>query len=375
MNRVIRFIRRRTLPIWIGVNVLIAAIAVFSGFGGDIDPAEMPFAGLALLSFPLWYLLTALLLVFNLIFCRALMPINLAGLLIALKPFLVFCPLNFGKHELTQQQEPYAFKIMSYNTLSCVDEAGVDTTFNRTLHEILASGADVVALFEYENQGKLSKFAPQVQIDSLHSIYPYFKRGSRGTVMFSKRPILHIQPPENNPSKGSIEAFRTQVNHRGINIFAVHLESFGLNNEDKDKYREFTDSKPVRSEIGAMRDLLLSKLYHAFRNRGHQALTLREYADILGGNTVICGDFNDVAGCRVIRVLEEAGFRDVYATVGLGPTVTFNDPHFFFRIDHFLWRGEFKPIKIERGNVPSSDHYPLLTTFVWDSDVPAISYY
>lgn len=374
MKRILNFIRRRTLPLWTGLNVMIAAIAVFSGFGGDIDPAVMPFAGLALLTFPLWYLLTFLLLVVNLIICRPLSLVNLAGLLIALRPFLAFCPLNFGKHELTPEQEPYAFKIMSYNTLSFVDEAGVDTTFNRTLHEVLASEADVVAMYEYENQGKITKYAPQEQIDSLYTLYPYFQRGARGTVMFSKRPILHIQPPENIPSKGSIEAFRTQVNHRPINIFAVHLESFGLNNEDKELYREFTDKKPARSEIGAMRDLLLLKLYHAFRNRGHQALTLREYADILGGNTIICGDFNDVAGCRVIRVLEEAGFNDVYASVGLGPTVTFNDPHFFFRIDHVLWRGQFKPVKIERGNVPSSDHYPLLATFVWDSEVPTINY-
>ena len=374
MKRIFQFLSRRWLPFWVAFNVLIAGIAVFTGFGGDIDPEKMPFAGLALLSFPVWYILTWLMLILNLLLCRPLAPVNLLGLLIALKPFLVFCPLNFGSHELTAEEEPRAFKILSYNILSFVDNVESNPDYNNTMHEVLASGADVLALFEYENQGPLSRFVPQTQIDSLKALYPYYQRGGRGTVMYSKRPILHIQPPENLPSKGSIEAFRTQVCHRPINVFAVHLESFGLNHEDKEMYKKLTENSPKRSEINAMRGLILDKIYHAFRNRGYQALILRQYADVLGGNTVICGDFNDVGGCRVIKVLEEAGFTDVYTSIGLGPTVTFNDPYFYFRIDHVLYRGQLKAIDIERGNVASSDHYPLLTTFVWDEDVPTINY-
>ncbi len=372
LKKIFYFFRRRWLPIWVGINILIVGIAVFSGYGGEIDPERMPFAGVALLTFPAWYLLSFILFIVNLLFCRPLSLVNLAGLLIALKPFLVFCPLHFSKPELTEEEEARSFKILSYNTLSFVDEKMPDPDFNRTMHTILASGADAVALFEYENQGALSRYVPDSQIDSLHTLYPYFERGSRGTVMFSKRPILHIQPPENIPSKGSIEAFRTQVCNRPLNIFAVHLESFGLDNNDKKIYRELAESKPKREELSAMRSLMLDKIYHAFRNRGHQALTLRQYADVLGGNTVICGDFNDVAGCRVITVLEEAGFKDAYTSLGFGPTVTFNAPMFYFRIDHVLWRGKFRAVEIKRGNVPSSDHYPLLTTFVWDESVPEI---
>lgn len=374
MKRAFVFLKRRALPIWVGLNVMIAGITVFSGFGGDIDPNTMPFAGLALLTFPAWYLLSAILMVLNLVVCRLLAPANLAALLLALKPFLIFCPLHFGNHNITPEEESRTFKVLSYNTLSFVDASGEKFENNRTMHTILESGADIVALYEYENQGRLDKFVPAQQIDSLRQLYPYFERGGRGTVMYSKRPILHIQPPENLPSKGSIEAFRTQVNGRAINIFAVHLESIGLDNNDKKLYRELTDqNNGGHTDISAVRNQLIGKLYNAFRNRGHQALTLREYAEILGGNTVICGDFNDVPGCRVVKVLEESGFSDVYAAVGCGPTVTFNDPHFFFRIDHFLWRGSFNPVKIERGNVPSSDHYPLLATFVWEPETPTIN--
>lgn len=374
MKNILQFISRRWLPIWVAFNVLIAGIAVFTGFGGDIDPDKMPFAGLALLSFPLWYGLTALLLIINAIFCRPLAPVNLLGLIIAFKPFLVFCPLNFFPPKVTPEEETREFTVLSYNILSFDDNIDSNPDFNHTMHEVLASGADVVCLYEYENQGALNKYVPQSQIDSLQTLYPYFQRGGRGTVMYSKRPILHIQPPENLPSKGSIEAFRTNVCNRPINIFAVHLESFGLSNEDKVIYKELTNNRPQRSEFSAMRSIILGKIYHAFRNRGYQALILRQYADVLGGNTIICGDFNDCGGCRVIKVLESAGFTDVYTSIGLGPTITFNDPYFCFRIDHFLYRGQFRAVDIKRGNVASSDHYPLLTTFVWDSNVPEVSY-
>ncbi len=49
----------------------------------------------------------------------------------------------------------------------------------------------------------------------------------------------------------------------------------------------------------------------------------------MGGNVIVCGDFNDVPGCRALRILESAGLTDAYAELGLGPTITFNASHFF----------------------------------------------
>ena len=37
-----------------------------------------------------------------------------------------------------------------------------------------------------------------------------------------------------------------------------------------------------------------------------------------------------------------------------------------------MWRGAFRPVDIRRPHVPYSDHYPLVTTFVWDADSTAI---
>lgn len=358
------------LPVWIAINVLIAAATVFSGYASNIDQEYMPFAGLAAMTFPVWFGASALLIIVNLLCCRWLSLLPAAVILITMKPFLVFSPLNFGRYVLTPEEQERSFKILSYNVVSFVDEEGLSTSdFNRTMHTILQSDADAVVLLEYENQGPLSWYVPQSQIDSLHTIYPYFQRGSRGTVMFAKRPILHVVPPENMRSKGNMEVFRTNVAGRPLNIFAVHLESIGLDDNDKALYSKLANSdidEAYRSTFQRLRSQIIRKLYEAFAHRAWQGKMLRSYIEQLGGDAVVCGDFNDIPGCRTIKVLEEIGLKDAYAETALGPTVTFNAPHFMFRIDHVLWRGNLRAVEIKRGNVASSDHYPMLTTFVWD---------
>ena len=178
---------------------------------------------------------------------------------------------------------------------------------------------------------------------------------------------MHIVPPKNIHSRGSIEAFRTNVCNRPINVFAVHLESIGLNDNDKKLYRELTDDDKIDDvSYHRVRTQLINKLYYAFRKRAHQAKMLRNYIEQLGGDIVVCGDFNDVPGCRTIKILEDAGMRDAYFETANGACRTFNAPQFPFRIDHVMWSGDFEARKIERGDVASSDHYPMLTTFVWN---------
>lgn len=369
MTKARQIFRKIALPIWVSINVFIAAGTIFSGFGPYIDQEYMPFAGLASLTFPGWYFATVLLLIINLIFNRWMAIVSAATLLIALKPFLIFWPINIGSPKITPEDSTRMFKVLSYNVISFVDEEDKSTPdFNRTMHTILQSDADALVLLEYENQGQLSNFVPQSQIDSLNRLYPYFERGSIGTVMYSKRPILHVVPPENVRSRGNMEVFRTSLAGRPVNIFAVHLESIGLDNNDKELFRALTDSDTSdanRTTVSAVRHQIISKLYNAFTHRAWQGKMLRSYVEQLGGDIIICGDFNDIPGCRTVHILEQIGLKDAYAETASGPTTTFNDPHFRFRIDHVLYRGDMRPISIERGNVASSDHYPMLTTFVW----------
>lgn len=367
MNKFITVIRRTLRPFWVALNTLMAGICLFTGYAGCIDPDKMPFAGLAVMSFPWWYVVCAILLIINLILSWRIGIINLVALLGTLKPFLVFCPLNCYHPALSEEEQMKSFKVTSYNILSFVDVERNDyRKYNRTLHEVIHCGADAVILLEYDNLDSMEAVSPAEQVDSLRMIYPYFLRGGRGTVCYSKRPIRFMENMEEDIALGSVECFITECANRPIMLIGVHLESYRLNKSNKELYDKITDKRPQRAEVYEMREQILLKLYESFSNRKLQAEQICRYLDAYDGDVIICGDFNDVPNCYSLRLIEDKGATNVYSEVGCGPQITYNDPRFPFRIDHMLYRGQLRATQIEHGNMTSSDHYPLTTTFVWD---------
>ena len=149
-----------------------------------------------------------------------------------------------------------------------------------------------------------------------------------------------------------------------MTLFNVHLQSIALTPDDRQLYMSLT-RKPSEERLKQAKSQLLSKLCYGFKQRTVQAQILKEYIDTIGGNMIVCGDFNDVPGCYAIRTLEKAGLRDAYADAAFGPSITYHASRFYFRIDHSLYRGNFEAVKCERGYVDSSDHYPLITTYLW----------
>lgn len=364
-----RRIKSAFMALWVGVNVIVAAAMIFTAFAGLIDTQKMPFAGLAGMTFIGWWIMDVVVLVVDLFVNRWLSAFPSVALLVCMKPFLTFCPLNVCSPKLTPEDSARVFKVMAYNVLSFYDNQNPDSgvIYNRTMHEILASEADVVFIAEYDNRGNIRNYVPAAQIDSLNRIYPYCSQGIEGNTLYSKTPIMHVKLPSRHYASGSHEVFRTVVNGRGIMIFGVHLVSYGLSEQDKEAYKDMTEMDSGIDGFREVRSSIINKLYNGFADRSEQAKLVREYVEQLDGeNVIVCGDFNDIPGSRPIRILEEAGLKDVYSEVGFGPMITFNDKRMYFRIDHFLYKGDFRPLSMTRGTSKSSDHYPVMATFMWD---------
>lgn len=365
-----RLINNLILPVWIGLCVLVAVLTMISGFGGHIDQSKAPVIGILVMTFPAWYAASTLMLIVNLMWCRRLALTTALAMVITLKPLLVFAPPHFGA-DRSAENTARTFKVMSYNVMSFVDdrEKSDAKTFNSTVHEIIHSGADVVAVVEYNGLGPMKRFVPKAQIDSLHSIYPYEMKGSHENHIYSKQPLEELPMRQSAKHKVAVSAFRTTAAGRPLTVIVPHLQSFDLSDSDKNIYRELANKKIITADdkalIKEVRRRLLKKLLGAFAIRAEEAQWIKQDLASMGGDVIICGDFNDVPGSSVICLLEQAGLKDAYAEVGHGPCATFNEPGFPFRIDHVLWRGNMRPLSIKRGNVPSSDHYPFTTTFEW----------
>lgn len=358
--------KRVMLVIGVAVNVFALMVTLFTAYSGYIDPDTMPFAGLAGMTFGIWLVFDMLLIAVDLVFKKILALLPVMAMCVSAGPVLTFSPVNIIDDDLTPDERSRSFKVLNYNILHFADiEDRYPDGINRTLHYIIEADADVVCLQECDFLTPFSHYCvTKEQIDTLNSMYPYHYIGRSDQSVLSKYPVKNMPLPHELGDKGDIAAYRLTIDGHDLTIFNVHLQSIGLTVSDKELFLELTDVSKDKS-LRRIRSQLVSKLYDAYRQRASQARRLCQYVEEIGGNVILCGDFNDIPGCYALRTIEKSGLRDVYAEVAFGPVITYSANRFYFRIDHVLYKGDFYPVSIVRGNVRSSDHYPLLTTYVW----------
>lgn len=351
-------------------NIVFALALIASAFSGTINPQQSGFATIINMSLPLWILLNLLNLIFDAFFCRRLILIPIIAATICISPIYNFCPLNITSGGVKSNEQDISFKVLTYNVMNFVDNQGkYPGDINRTISHILSTDADIVCLQECEYLQPLAKYhVTAEQIDSLKSRYPYYHIGHHGQAILSKHPFTNINLGLSRLYSGDISAHLIEMNQRTITLFNVHLRSLRFNQDDREAYFGLTDINRSNGTDLSRLLPLRNKLYSAARHRARQARIIRAYIDNLGGNVIVCGDFNDVPNCYAIRTISGDSMSDAYAENAFGPTITFNANRFYFRIDHILYQGAIKAVDIERGDIASSDHYPLLTTFVWQEN-------
>ncbi len=362
------------LAIAVGLNVLIAAFTVFSAYGGIVDPDKMAVAAIVAMMLPGFLLAGLLLAVVDLIFWRKLALVQLAAWVIAAPPIINFSPLNLSTRELTAMEKERTFTFLTYNVLHFWnfrgDVPGLER--NATLDYILSTNADIVSLQELDNITAGSWNVTSEQLSELKSRYPYgYLNAGMQLTLFSKYPVerVHLNLPSGIAER--VACFRIDVLGDTINFFNVHLESIGLSPKDKQLYMQLyhpSADRKLKKELTEVKTKLISKLTAAFRNRAKQARALRACIDSVGGNVVVAGDFNDIPDCYAIRTIKGDDLKDAYAECAFGPAITYHGNRFYFRIDHVLYDGNIEAVDIIRRKIPSSDHYPLLTTFLIDPE-------
>lgn len=351
-------------------NVGFAIALILSAYAGHADPLDTGFATIINMTFPAWILLNLLNLALDLFFHKRLLAIPVLAIITCIGPILNFSPLNLFSREIKANERDMTFKVLTYNIMDFIDNQGkYPDGINRTLNYILSTDADIVCLQECEYLSPHTTYhVTPTQIDSLKQRYPYRYIGKQGQATLSKYPFTNINLGLNPMYSGDIAAHLVEINNQTLTLFNVHLRSLQLDQSDRDAYLELTDI--TSSETGTIAQItqLRDKLYKAARHRAKQARIIRAYLDKASGNAIVCGDFNDVPNCYAIRTIAGDCMSDAYADNAFGPTITFNANRFYFRIDHILYNGCFEAVDIERGDTPSSDHFPLLTTFIWNEN-------
>lgn len=348
------------------INVVAAIGLLVSAYSGSINPIEHPTASAVNMTFPIWIAFALIVLVFSIFIRYKAALITFAAILISIGNILNFSPVHLT-HKT--DNDDTSFSIMSYNVFGLIDQNdSYPGDINPTLNHIISENTDIVCLQEMQLLSPSSAYhITSAQIDSLHRQYPYILIANKSQAILSKYPVETIQTgfqSGHQAGSAALGCFRVDINGTLVTIFNVHLQSFSLLAEDREMFTKLTHLKGNEEQIAQMRSHLINKIRQAAPQRVKDTEELIKYIQKFGGpNVIICGDFNDVPGCYPLRMLGKEHFKEVYPEVGLGPMITYNAGGFYFRIDHILYRGNLKPTVMKRGDIKSSDHYPITATF------------
>lgn len=360
---------KRFLKFIINLLAILAGIAtIISGYGGMINPLRSTPPAIIALCFPACLIATIIIFVIALFYSRKAAVVTGASVLLTAGPIWTFCPLNVSHADKVDPNS--TLTVMTYNVLQLCDYAdnNLPKADNPTIKFLAESDVDIVALQECPTvkRAMSQKIASQL-LRSLYEHFPYRSSGSEGQALLSRYPFRELKLSR-KPSPGfQVRAYRITLPSGDITLFNLHLKSIGLTDDDKRLYRQLTDGeavgKPIQSELSQLRHGPISKLSAAFRERAVQAQMVKEMIDNIGGNTIVCGDFNDIPGSYAARTILSAGLDDAYSRAGFGPAISYHASRFFFRIDQIFASPALQPIDAKVVKNPHSDHYPLRVVF------------
>lgn len=255
------------------------------------------------------------------------------------------------------------FTILTYNVSHGTNIKASQSPLSRSFSYIIGSGADIVALQEFNILShQYNPDVNQSQIDSLKKIYPYIVNGkSVNMTVLSKYPVAEKE--RHQATTDHIVSYYVRIAGRDIEILNAHLASYRFSDKERMVVTDLKSGSRTRQGVAELKGNISRKLGDAFRNRSLDAVMMRGIADRGLPDMIICGDFNDVPDSWTYRHIAGKDFRDAVSGTTFGYLPTFNDNHFYFRIDHILFRGNLKALSAERKKISASDHYPLLATF------------
>ena len=342
-------------------SVIFFILTALCCFGGYISPDVTAVGSVAVLGMPVMVSISALLITIW-FFCKGwiISVIGILMLIMCASPIKMWFPLNSPT-----EPEPDAptLSVLTWNVLHGRDLEQPNSKNARMLETILALEPDVVCLQELYSFSKneLEKFS-QSAVDSLMKIYPY-QLGTDGydLKVLSKYPLRHVNFGTYHQYLLA-EYFTVKTPSREIAMANVHLTSYLLTAEQR-TILGTGNGKNMIAEKKELSRQIFGKMREVFPERAEAARMILSGMDQFAMPIIICGDFNDVPASWTYRLFLKEGFMDAYTATNFFPTYTYYKNSLYFHLDQICYRGALRPLSVDRIDVRTSDHIPLLAKF------------
>lgn len=261
-------------------------------------------------------------------------------------------PLRFW--DKNNESEVPSLKVMCFNINS--SDAGSNDKPQQIKNLIKKCDPDVVFLSEFAD------YKPQ-RLDSLLKLdfsYNTFPSSLCNHYFYSKYPLIDFNRLviEGLDDEPGVFACSILLNNETIRIFGCHLAS---NNYTKS--RDYLSPKDIHSVKNAFR--YLENIKSADLLRRNEAKALIHEMQKTECPIIVMGDFNDVGGSSVIKMIERSGLKDVWwqGCAGYGATIRSPLP---YRIDHIFYNPNLTLLRVKKiSSEGLSDHDALYAEFAF----------
>ncbi|MDE6006940.1 MAG: endonuclease/exonuclease/phosphatase family protein [Muribaculaceae bacterium] len=354
-----------------GASILLGLLTILSAYGGRIDPEWSGIPSSLTLALPYFIWATLIVSALWLIFGKIFMGIGGAViLLICWGPATVASPLGSTK---LPDDPAQTFRIMTYNMIHGIDMQNLNTDSNRTVQYILDSDCDIVCLQELRKVDATEiPSLTDAQSAALKKKYPYqLGDPALDTKLLSKYPATFVKGATYIDGPYDTERYTFyKVNIKGhlLTVVNLHLRSFMLTAKERDVITGINSVEDLKTSYREVKGDISKKLKQGFTKRKKDAEILRKALDGIRGPLIVLGDFNDVPESYAYRLIKGDDLKDAYVETNFGPLITYNEHAMWFHIDQILYRGALKALKVDKGKLKASDHYPLIAEFEFTAE-------
>ncbi len=348
-------------------SFLLFLLTILAAYGGKVNPEIFPYFAWLTLMLPYLAMASMVVCLCWLLSHRFITAgIGILSLVAAWGPISSALPMHFSKKP---ENPDRTFTFMTWNIIHSWDQTqGIDSSSmigkqkgNASFRYVINSGADIVNLQEL--WGPEPGETPNMEefIDSLRKTYPYVAGDIHTDFkLFSKYPVKKIQ------DLNWFSHYVAKLPWGNLNIINTHLPSYSLTDKERMVMKELISVKKTEDGIKELKGSIRSKLNESFRYRTLIAQELKKYIESVKGPLIVAGDFNDVPESYTYRLMRSADLSDAYIDTSFGHMITYNQHLFYFHLDQIFYRKEnLKALKVTKGKVKYSDHYPLIAEFEW----------
>lgn len=263
---------------------------------------------------------------------------------------------------------PNTVRIMHWNVhgMGLFDEPHSNAQRDRIIAYLDSVDADVMSLPEFavKKTEITSQTAKKIIENGNYKDYRFQadntlgKNIFLGTAVFSRYEIFNFKAHKLSDYIYMLQCDMALPGADTTRMFFVHLNTFGLSDNDKDYIEDVANNK--KADLNRSRSYMW-KFNYAFLRRAREVKVAKSIIEASPYPVVICGDLNDLPGSYTYTQMRE-GLNDAFLQRGRGLGRTYSRLSPTLRIDYIFYDpASFSCIGYKSPYTSLSDHNPVIT--------------